>query len=58
MIVSKSVFWSWSRSEPSFYVWSRSRYFLTGAGAEKKYLEPEPWKNGSAPQHCNYQVLR
>ena len=29
----------------------RSRAFSSGAGAEKKYLEPEPRKNGSAPQH-------
>ena len=43
-------------SEPSFYVWSRSRYFLPGAGAEKKYLEPEPRKNGSAPQHAFIHV--
>ena len=26
--------------------WSRA--FIGGAGAEKKYLEPEPRKNGSA----------
>ena len=31
IIVSNSVFWSRSRSEPRFYVWSRSRYFLPGA---------------------------
>ena len=29
-------FWSRSRSEPSFYGWSWSRYFLPGAGAEIK----------------------
>ena len=29
----------------------RSRAFSSGAGAEKKYLEPELRKNGSAPQH-------
>ena len=26
-------------------------YFTPRVGAEKKYLEPEPKKNGSAPQH-------
>ena len=30
----------------------RSRAFKGGAGAEFFYLEPEPRKNGSAPQHC------
>ena len=54
--VSKSVFLRRSLSEPSFYRWSRSRSrsrnFVPGAGAPlKKYLEPEPRKNGSAPKH-------
>ena len=31
-------FWSRSRSEPSFYGWSWSRYFLPGAGAETKNI--------------------
>ena len=34
--------------KPSSKGWSRSRYFLPGDGAEKKYEEPEPRKNGSA----------
>ena len=34
--VTKSVFWSRCRSEPSFYRWSRSRIFLPRARAEKK----------------------
>ena len=36
IFVSKSVFRSRSRSEPRLYEWNRSRYFLPGAGAEKK----------------------
>ena len=28
--------------------------FLPRAGAAKKYLEPEPGKNGTAPQHFTY----
>ena len=31
-------FWSRSQSEPSFYGWSWSRYFLPGAGAETKNI--------------------
>ena len=38
--------------EPSFYRGNRCKKFLPGAGAQKKYLEPEPRKNVSAPQHC------
>ena len=34
-----------------------SRAFTGEAGAEKKYLEPEPRKNGSAPQHCNQYMI-
>ena len=30
--------------EPKLFTWR--------AGAKKKYLEPEPRKNGLAPQHC------
>ena len=30
---------------------------LVGAGTEKKYLEPEPRKHGSAPQHWLNMLL-
>ena len=50
--VSKSVFWSRSRSAQCLFRWSRSKFFFTWSRSQKKYLEPEPRKNGSAPQHC------
>ena len=34
----------WVEPEPIFLTWRRSQ--------KKNYLEPEPRKNGSAPQHC------
>ena len=36
--ISKFVFWSRSRSKPSFYRWSRSRKKISGAGAKEKWL--------------------
>ena len=51
----KSVFWSWSRSEPSFYRWSRSRIFYMEQEPKKNYLKPEPRKKGSDPQHWLFQ---
>ena len=47
--------------EPEQVGTSRSRAFMGGARNDifylepelkKKYLEPDPWKNGSAPQLC------
>ena len=43
MLCIKICFWSRSRSEPSFYRWSRNRIFLPGAGAEKN-------KSGAGPE--------
>ena len=39
--------------EPSFYRWSQSRILFPWSRnrSQKKYLEPEQSKNGSAPQH-------
>ena len=38
MFVSKYVFWSRSRSQPSFFGWSRILDFLPGAGVEIKII--------------------